>query len=65
VFLACINGDIMEYKILENSSAAKLENEVNMLIGKGWKPAGGVACSAEGPYGEPCLFQSMIRSSAK
>ena len=52
----------MEYRIQEAVSTEELEKQVNALIVKGWMPQGGVACLAEGPYGEPSYLQAMVKS---
>jgi Domain of unknown function (DUF1737) len=35
----------MEYQIVKKTEASELQQEVNALIAKGWKPLGGIAIS--------------------
>ena len=51
----------MQYKLVEAVSADELMQRINELLNDGWQPLGGVACLAEGPYGDPCYMQAMIR----
>jgi len=51
----------MKYKILEAASTAEIQKEANELIKNGWVPQGGIACLAEGPYGEPSYLQAMVK----
>ncbi len=51
----------MEYRLVEAVSAEELMQRVNDLLKAGWQPLGGVACLAEGPYGDPSYIQAMIR----
>ena len=49
----------MEYKILFNSNAGKLVNDVNDLIERGWEPLGGPSVC------ERDICQGMIRKEPK
>lgn len=49
----------MKYRILEKRSVYELQDEVNELIGRGWRPQGGVAIDSQG-IGESVL-QAMVK----
>lgn len=42
----------MMYQILVNSSAGKLEEDVNTALAEGWRPVGGVAVSETDYFSE-------------
>jgi hypothetical protein len=49
----------MKYRILEKSSAYKLQIEVNELIAQGWRPQGGVAVDSMGMC--ESFLQAMVK----
>lgn len=49
----------MEYILIGADDEAKLEDEVNKAIKKGWEPQGGIAAATE--EGRIFFFQAMVR----
>jgi hypothetical protein len=49
----------MKYRILEKSSAYKLQIEVNELIAQGWRPQGGVTIDSQGM--SESFLQAMVK----
>ena len=54
----------MEYKIVYGEDPRELEEEVNELIRKGWKPQGGV-CVLRERNNYWSFYQAMVRNNAE
>jgi len=50
----------MNYLIIEENSAAGLQNKVQQLIIEGWKPQGGLSVATYGA-GNWWYYQAMVR----
>jgi hypothetical protein len=64
----------MEYKIITETSTSSLELKINNMIGKGWKPLGGVSIGTNLRDNKPThsnyssqvmLIQTMIKEVVK
>jgi len=51
---------IKRYLILEDSTAINLTQQVNICIGDGWQPIGGVAIVSSNEDGVCAYYQSMV-----
>lgn len=50
----------MEYRIVSSSLLAKLEKEVNLLLGLGFLPVGGITIGLYSPNGI-MFYQTMLK----
>lgn len=50
----------MHYHICEAKSAQALQAEVMRLIGKGWRPAGGISAAHSSSSGYWWYYQAMV-----
>ena len=50
---------VKEYILMDGSGETELVQNVNRLIGQGWRPIGGPMVALD-PQGKQILFQAMI-----
>lgn len=55
----------MEYQVVVRSDLAALELFVNILIGLGWEPQGGITFVKQKLFEKPSVAQAMIRKEQK